>query len=216
MLDERILSTIEKIGQEIKNANELNIDLINTLAENILEWQEYKEETGEFNLLDCEEVFENSNWMNDKNKISFKLKDGSTWRYVSYAYNCILHSFNDVPKAVFQCADNENLFKCSDTECNKFLKQSDDIVREYYPSNNNNLLFPIEWTDSRIEAWCKKRENKQQDYEDEREKRYELRRMELLANADCSTCCHMKHSCCELGNNEDEAFEDICEDYEER
>lgn len=222
MLDQRLLITIKKIGQEIENANELDADMINIIAKDIPEWQEYSDGCDEEFLLN-EEIYDNSSWVNEKNEIVFTLKDNSTWRYIRNNYKCILHSYSDynnlIGETVFQSLDNDKLYKCAD--CGAFLKSHDDILYEYYPSHDDWLLFPIDWTDAGIIAWCKKREEKQQKYEAEREERYERRREDYYnsMDKDCSNCCHMKHGECEYGNcgcESDDIDEDTeCEDWEE-
>lgn len=212
MLDSRLLATIDKIGKQIENANELDGNTINSVAQNIPEWQEYIKETGDFidRFLYCDEIYDNL--MNAG--IIFELKDGSKWECTEENYKCILHSYFDysnfIGTTVFQSLDKKNLFKCAD--CSSFLKSCDDTLNKYYPSHDGYLLFPIEWTNEGIIAWCKKKEKNEQEYEKEQKGRYEGRRQDYLNSVykDCTTCIHMKNNECEYSNNEDE-----CDDWEE-
>lgn len=214
MLDERLLITIAKIGEQIENVNELDCDTINSIASNIPEWQEYSDGYHE-DFLFSEEIYDNSTWLNEENKVVFTLKDDSKWMYIRTTYNCILHSRwdynNEIGTKVFKSLDNDNLYKCAD--CGAFLKSCADIKDKYYPSCNEWLLFPTEWTNEGIITWCKKREDKQQEYETERERRNEGRRQDYLnsIDRDCATCIHMRNNKCEYSDHEDE-----CDDWEER
>lgn len=226
MLDERILTTIEKVGQEIKSANELDIELINTLAEKIPEWQEYKNEIENSELLYCEEVREE---IMGNYGISITLKDKSTWNIVttwSTEQKCIKHKLfpkgiEDNEIYIFESLDDD-LYLCD--ECKTFGKKHPEILNKYSSceENSNNWIFPRDWTEEGIESWCKKREIQQEEYEDRRIER-ELERIDegferqerRMLFADCYNCSHMKHNECEYGNNYD-FDEEYCEDWEER
>lgn len=166
-MDERLESTINKIGQQIRNANDLSCENINEIGKTILDWQyEFADsDVGTFDFLNEETIFDDAIELD--NKIIFTLQDGSRWRYLRDEYKCILHPFNnmfDEGTRIFQCLDEENLFKCG--HCNTFLRQKEDITKNYYAVGGNFILFPIGWKDNGIIAWCKKREIKEQEYEE--------------------------------------------------
>lgn len=214
-MNERLEISINKIGQQIRNANDLSVDIINKIGKTIPEWQEDYCDFGEFDFLYNEEVFDNA--INRDNKIIFTLQDGSRWRYLRDEYRCILHPFDnmfDEGTRIFQCLDEENLFKCGD--CNTFLRQREDITKNYYAVDGDFILFPIGWKDNGIIAWCKKREIKEQEYEEQRYENYLGRRQDYLnsIDKDCSTCIHMKHSECEYTYPEYNNETGECEDWE--
>lgn len=218
MLDEKLIITLQKVGQQIENANCLDSYAINVLAKDIPEYMDYLE-GGEEDFLDSEEIYESATWLNENNEVVLTLKDGSKWKYIRSSYRCIMHSFTDysnsIDVSVFQCLDKENLFKCSD--CGHFLQSYNGKIDMSF--QDEELLFPRDWNDIGIEAWCKKREIKQKEYEAKQEERRVGREKDYynLNGGDCWNCIHMKHSECEYGNDYDYEEEcEKCEDWEER
>lgn len=216
-MDERLEITINKIGQQIRNANDLSCKNINEVGKTILDWQnEFTDsDVGTFNFLSEEEIFDDAIELD--NKIIFTLQDGSKWRYVRAEYKCILHHFNnmfDEGTNIFQCLDEENLFKCGD--CNTFLRQRDNIVKNYYFNDSTGVLFPIGWKDNKIIAWCKKREKQEDKYTEESYRNYLGRRQDYLnsIDKDCDTCIHMKYGECEYSYPEYDNETGECEDWE--
>ena len=147
--------TIKKIGQQIKNANDLNCETINKIGKTILDWQyEFaNSDVGTFDFLNEETIYDDA--AEFENKIIFTLQDGSRWRYTRGCYQCILHSYfeisNDEGLHIFKCLDEENLYKCGD--CNTFLRGREDITKEYsavYGEYGGEILFPIEWNNKKM------------------------------------------------------------------
>lgn len=73
------------------------------------------------------------------------------------------------------------------------------------------LTKQIEWNDSGINAWCRKKIQKNVKYSEMRNLAREER--ERL-NADCTNCIHMKRGECEYGL--EEFSKDYCEQHEYR
>lgn len=215
---ERLKIIVRKIGEQIENANELDTRKINAIVSDMPELKELTE-CREEDFFNYETIYDNTTYVNDENICTFTLKDNSRWRYIRNTYKCILHPanhFNYSDEAVFQCLDNKELFKCGDDDCNKFLKSKDEIVEKFYPSNVEYILFPSEWTDNGIEAWCKKRESKQEEYEERRNLRNLVsEERERLFESDCSHCEHMKRGECEFGEEYDYENND-CEYFDRR
>lgn len=186
--------TIKKIGQQIRNANDLNCENINNIGKTILDWQgDFADsDVGTFDFLNEEEIYDDAVEFN--NNLIFTLQDGSRWRYIRDGYKCILHSFNnmfDEGTYIFQCLDEENLYKCGD--CNKFLREREDITKDYNAVYRGLLLFPKEWNDNGILVWCKRRQKQEDEYEEEKNLRELWRKeseKERYNYETCSTCIH--------------------------
>lgn len=218
MIDKRILITIEKVGQKINSAIELDVNLINGLAEEIQEWNDYKDNSEDYEFLYSEEVYGEIR----DNCLEITLKDGSNWNIVTTwtteqqcIKHCLFHNSFDNERYIFESKDEDNLYLCD--ECKTFGKKHPEILNKYLSCIEyaDKWIFPREWTDEGIEAWCKKRENKQKDYENKQEERFSARQERVRLDGDCSTCCNMKHGECKYGNDQDENFEFMCDDYEE-
>lgn len=190
MMNEELQIIINKIGQKIRNVNELSIDNINKIAETIPEWKKYKYyDEGRF-LFD-EEIFNDAledGMENKAEKVCFTLKDGSKWYYVNNylgGYKCINHPlFNpDLGTELF-INKEDNVILCD--ECREFLKIRNDITSKYNFDDRWDYLFPKNWTDKGIEKWCKKRIENQRKYEKEQEEKYKY--LEYAREKLCSTC----------------------------
>lgn len=210
-LTKREIEFIQKVGQRVKNANELGVLTINCEA---LQIEEIREYLGEEDFLYTDKIFDNMVYFN--NDIIFTLKDESRWRAIRDTYNCILEDHSQVTtisNIVFQSLDNPSLFKCGD-ECGKFLKAQDEICNKYYLNNDELLLFPIDWNENGIISWCKKQQKKYEECTEKTRERFYGRQQDYInsIDKDCSNCIHMKNCNCEFGNVK---YEDNCEDWEE-
>jgi hypothetical protein len=209
ILSESCKISIKKIGQQIGNANDLSCGSINEIGKTILDWQ-YRFAIGKFDFLNDEEIYDNSAKLDTK--IIFTLQDGSKWRYTRGCHQCILHSFfdisNEIGVNIFECLDEKNLFKCGD--CNTFLRKREDITKNYYAVDGGFLLFPKEWNDNGIIAWCKKRQKQEDEYEEEKDLRELWRKESEKERSNYETCFTCIHS--------DVCFideDDGCDDWED-
>ena len=117
-------------------------------------------------------------WYGD---IDFVLKDGTRCTLSYGDYNCIQHSFSDQKnnsEGLYIYKVSDDLFICA--SCLTLLQSKPDILKQYdcfineYMNETESLLFPKNWTDEGIYAWCSKKQQKDEEYNESRSLR-ELR-----------------------------------------
>lgn len=209
-MNEELQMIVNKIGQQIRNVNELSVDNINKIAETIPEWKNYKY-YNEGSFLFDEDIHNDAieDGMERKaEKVFFVLQDGSKWYYVNTfagGYKCINHPLFDVNGGTeFFINKEDNLILCN--ECREFLKLRNDIISKYNFDSYYDYLFPKNWTDKGIDKWCKKRIENQKKYEKEREIKYKY--LEEAREMLCSTCYYEGTKGCK-----EDWYYDNCRNY---
>lgn len=199
-MNEELQMIVNKIGQQIRNVNELSVDNINKIAETIPEWKNYKY-YWEGGFLFDEEIFDTATLEG----VCFTLQDGSKWYYTINQFKCINHPLFD-PNSGTELFINkeEDFILCN--ECREFLKLRNDIISKYNFDSYYDYLFPKNWTDKGIDKWCKKRIENQEKYEKEREIKY--RYLEEAREMLCSTCYYEGTKGCK-----EDWYYDNCHNY---
>lgn len=76
----------------------------------------------------------------------------------------------------------------------------------------NSVLLPADWNKKGMEAYLKRRIEREEERNEKIRLRYE-ERLKLKSYANCSNCIHMQYGECEYGNDEDFIIE-MCHDWE--
>lgn len=163
------------------------------------------------------EKFDSTDVLYLNSPINFDLKDGTNCTLTNYDGRCILHPYNSPDDFIYYI---DNLIMCA--SCLTRLQERPDILKQYKVFYNQeygidetqNILLPKNWTDNGIHSWCKKRQQKEDEY-DEYLERKRLRNLERdFLDNDCSICIHMRS--CECEYELEEYNEDDCDFYESR
>lgn len=176
---------LKRVGQSIANINEFTESKLNELITKSDEWKALGYEEDDWNHFATDETIQ---MLEDDGEFIVTLEDKTKIKRLRFDYKCILHSTVVVEGTEVYRVGGGNLFICAD--CNTMLKANADIVDKFDTfRNDDTLLFPADWNDNGVRAWCKKR----QDKDAIRSERYSQRREAIFNMKQQDHCPHCPH-----------------------